>query len=347
MTKSSKKILVYADFLSHTAGIGNDMRMVLESLDELNIEYEFKKSNSKKTARVFEFLWLLVAGPRQSLNYDLVFSPHVLPRLFDVPHLVRIHDIFPLTNPEWFKFFSRVYFRLALWSQKKSFMLFDSNSSYIEFRKYFGELNSKKYSVMFCEIRNFSLSDFCGDCLACKSRESISQSIFALAVGTIEPRKNYNHLLDLWERVNENKNSEIPLYIVGSKGWKSRVLMRRFKETPNVIWLEKVCDSSLGWLYSKAQLFVSASLAEGFNLPVKEALAFGTPAVISDIPVHLELYSDQAALFRLDSPQSFIDKVEFVMKSKTSKKAKISTKNISQGSNLLVLRNAIESIIEP
>ena len=343
---SNLKVLVYGDFKSHNAGIGNDMRRVLENLDSLSIKYEFYGSKDKKSYRILSLIEVLVRGPRSSSNIDLVYAPHVLPKLLDVPHIVRVHDIFPLTNPKWFKLAPRVYFKLALWSQKRSFLLFDSQSSYLAFRDYFGEVHPKRYSIMYCEIRSFSDDGFCQNCDGCVAQESLNKSDFALSVGTIEPRKNYQHLLNLWKGFNEINESEIPLYIVGSKGWKSKKLLRKLKAAPNVIWLGRVCDSSLGFLYSRSKVFISASLAEGFNLPIKEALSFGTPAVISEIPVHLELYRDEAIFFQLDTQESFFEAVRDALNRSSPRPASEKVQIKNEQSNLLTLRDAIESTIE-
>jgi glycosyltransferase involved in cell wall biosynthesis len=137
------------------------------------------------------------------------------------------------------------------------------------------------------------------------SHEIKSQN-FALAVGTIEPRKNYDLFLDSWNFRIKEQEKHLPLFIVGEKGWKvNRLIKRLVNNKKGVTWMGKVCDSSLHLLYSKANIFVSASKAEGFNLPVEEAISYGVPTIISRTDVHQELYSGRATFFEINSQESF------------------------------------------
>ena len=102
-----------------------------------------------------------------------------------------------------------------------------------------------------------------------------------------------------------DQNKKLPLYIAGKKGWKTNRLIKKFETNTNIVkWLGGVCDSSLHDLYSHSTVFVSASKAEGFNLPVEEAISYGVPAVISSINVHREIYNGRAVFFDLNSIDS-------------------------------------------
>jgi predicted P-loop ATPase/GTPase len=128
---------VYSDFLLHQAGIGNDLRMMLRELNELNIQIKYLSNGKPKMLKAINFLGVLLFGPKKVKDIDFCYSPHVLPRIYNVPHIVRIHDIFPLTNPYWFKLTSRIYFKLSMMTHKRSFFLFDSESTKQDFQKYF------------------------------------------------------------------------------------------------------------------------------------------------------------------------------------------------------------------
>jgi glycosyltransferase involved in cell wall biosynthesis len=297
--------LIYSNFLEHSAGIGNDMRMVFEDLKHLEIEYTLTNPKKNRFSAVYNVLRTLLLGPKRTPKIDFAYAPQVMPKLYKVPHLVRVHDIFPLTNPEWFRLKSRIYFILAMKTQMRSFFLFDSMTSKNEFVKYFGELTLNNHAVMYCKTRELSKGNFCKSCSGCVQLDILKKEHYGLAVGTIEPRKNYEYLLENWASLLQGREEKLKLYIVGSKGWKTLSVTRRLGAgVKNVVWLEKVCDSSLHELYANAALFVSASKAEGFNLPVREALSFGIPVVLSDIDVHRELYSNEALFFKLNSIHS-------------------------------------------
>jgi glycosyltransferase involved in cell wall biosynthesis len=89
---------------------------------------------------------------------------------------------------------------------------------------------------------------------------------YALAVGTLEPRKNL-------ERIAAAVDGE--LRVVGARGWGG------VAPPPNVRWLGEVDDAELARLYRGARCLVYASLYEGFGIPVAEALACGCPVVTS------------------------------------------------------------------
>ena len=98
---------------------------------------------------------------------------------------------------------------------------------------------------------------------------------YILCVGTIEPRKNYNLILDAFDFLS-GIYQELNLVIVGREGWGSAETISRIKEhelfDQRLFWLSGVSDDVLSRLYMNAFLTVVPSLYEGFGLPVIEAL---------------------------------------------------------------------------
>lgn len=104
---------------------------------------------------------------------------------------------------------------------------------------------------------------------------------FIMALGTVEPRKNLEFLVDVFEQVAEDG---VDLVIAGAPGWKSRPILERFENTrfPNQLhYLRFVPDGKLATLYSAASLFVMPSFYEGFGFTPLEAMACGTPVLTS------------------------------------------------------------------
>jgi glycosyltransferase involved in cell wall biosynthesis len=122
-----------------------------------------------------------------------------------------------------------------------------------------------------------------------------------LAVGTVEPRKNYKTLVESFNKIHqEDKSSK--LIIVGKYGWKqSKVYehLKSLKINAKVVYIEECCDSALRRLFENASAFISASLDEGFNIPAAEARSLGVPLILSDIAVHQEFHYDVAYFFDL------------------------------------------------
>ena len=102
---------------------------------------------------------------------------------------------------------------------------------------------------------------------------------FILAVGTIEPRKNYPRLLAAYRRLHGRAG--VPqLVIAGRPGWAYGDTLTRIKAEPGVRYLGHVDEPTLAALYGAASVLAFPSLYEGFGLPLLEAMAHGLPAVI-------------------------------------------------------------------
>jgi glycosyltransferase involved in cell wall biosynthesis len=109
---------------------------------------------------------------------------------------------------------------------------------------------------------------------------------FALAVGTIEPRKNLPWLLEAWRRAALD---DWTLVIAGPHGWGPEL-----PETPGVVLTGWVGDETLPGLLAAAGFFCYPSRYEGFGLPPLEAMAAGTPALVGGYPAAAETVADAA-----------------------------------------------------
>lgn len=110
----------------------------------------------------------------------------------------------------------------------------------------------------------------------------------ALMVGTLEPRKGHADVIAafdlLWER-----GSDARLVIVGRSGWKNEALAERIRLHPRrdtyLFWLPDASDDALEQVYAECLGVIAASHAEGFGLPVIEALGRQKPVLARDIDV--------------------------------------------------------------
>ncbi len=109
---------------------------------------------------------------------------------------------------------------------------------------------------------------------------------FVVAVGTVEPRKGYQRLVDLVEAAPDGAPTVV---LVGRPGWGdvvARIEALASRRPDRFLWLRDLSDDGLRWLYRRADCFLSLSLAEGFNMPLVESACCGRPVLCSDIPVH-------------------------------------------------------------
>lgn len=120
---------------------------------------------------------------------------------------------------------------------------------------------------------------------------------YILFVGTIEPRKNLEVLLDAWSGLNASVRKEFDLVIAGPPGWGDPAVLRRLEAgEPGVRYLGYVPEAHLPVLTAGAAVFVYPSLYEGFGLPLAQALACGVPAVTSAVSSLPEVAGEAALL---------------------------------------------------
>ena len=138
---------------------------------------------------------------------------------------------------------------------------------------------------------------------------------FILAVGTVEPRKNYPRLLDAYRRLRRASvpvaRAAVPeLVIAGRPGWAYGDALQRIKAEPGVRYLGHVDDATLSALYQSASVLAFPSLYEGFGLPLLEAMAHGVPAVVGNAGALPELAAGAAILVDPDDVASIADGLE-------------------------------------
>lgn len=131
-------------------------------------------------------------------------------------------------------------------------------------------------------------------------------SPYFLCVATIEPRKNHRLLFDIWRDLAARLGEETPrLVLVGQKGPLTGDILAPLTDpaiAAHVEWRARCDDAELAALMAGARALLMPSLAEGFGLPLVEALAMGTPAIASDIPIFREI--GQGAPLLLDPSDS-------------------------------------------
>jgi glycosyltransferase involved in cell wall biosynthesis len=117
---------------------------------------------------------------------------------------------------------------------------------------------------------------------------------YILSVGTLEPRKNINRLVEAYIKLPQDLKSVYPLVIVGKKSWANEIDV---PSNTKIIFTGFVEDNDLPFLYSEAKLFVMPSLYEGFGLPVLEAMACRTPVLASALSCLPEIGGDTISYF--------------------------------------------------
>ncbi|MEO8592779.1 MAG: glycosyltransferase family 1 protein [Candidatus Solibacter sp.] len=116
---------------------------------------------------------------------------------------------------------------------------------------------------------------------------------FVLFVGTIEPRKNVDLLLDVWESLPLSVREHYELVIAGPLGWAAGATIERLT---SIRYLGYIPEHDLAPLTAAAEVFVYPSLYEGFGFPVAQAMAAGAPVITSNVSSLPEIAGDAALL---------------------------------------------------
>ena len=119
------------------------------------------------------------------------------------------------------------------------------------------------------------------------------QRPFLLFVGTIEPRKNVDMLLDAYESLPVSVREHYQLVVAGSIGWGLKGIRERLRY---VRYLGYVPERDLAPLTAAADVFVYPSLYEGFGFPIAQAMAAGVPVITSNVSSLPEVAGNAAIL---------------------------------------------------
>ena len=186
---------------------------------------------------------------------------------FSVPQVVTLHDFIPLDFPGTESFPARIYWKfhipLSLEYAKKIIV----PSRWVEKRAVEYGVEREKIRVIYHGVEE---RFFKGSEMEIRRLFSLPEK-FVLYVGTVKPRKNIERLSRVCERL------KIPFVVAGRKGYMGEKILNSI----NAIYLGHVPDIVLPSLYRACTVFVYVSLAEGFGLPVLEALAAGAPVITS------------------------------------------------------------------
>ena len=128
-----------------------------------------------------------------------------------------------------------------------------------------------------------------------KSKTQKLPKRYLLAVGTLQPRKNFSTIFSAFEEIAD-RQKDLDLCIVGGKGWKSSKTFKSFPKNlrKRIHFLGYVKHEKLPELYSRAQMLIFPSIYEGFGIPPLEAMACSCPVITSNSSSLPEVVDDAA-----------------------------------------------------
>jgi alpha-1,3-rhamnosyl/mannosyltransferase len=230
--------------------------------------------------------WKFYTGAR-AIRVSVYHEPNFLPFRFAGPTVVTIHDLswirYPETHPkERVAIMNRVL-PSALETVQR--VITDSEFVRREVISEFGIAADRVTTTLLAPRAMFTPRDQAAGA-ATLFKHNLQHRKYFLLVGTLEPRKNVETAVRAHSSLPEAVRRAFPLVLVGMRGWLTSRLEGVLKvpvERAEVRPLGFVTDTELADLYSGATALVYPSLYEGFGLPPLEAMACGTPAIISNV----------------------------------------------------------------
>lgn len=140
------------------------------------------------------------------------------------------------------------------------------------------------------------------------SKHGLTPHQYILYLGTIEPRKNIEKLIEGYAQLPESVRSTHPLVLAGGKGWKDEAIrdtIERYRSQGcMIVTTGYISDEEKDSLYHNASCYTLPSHYEGFGMPILEAMQYHVPVAVSDIPVFHEVAGKAAAYFDKDDADS-------------------------------------------
>jgi glycosyltransferase involved in cell wall biosynthesis len=133
---------------------------------------------------------------------------------------------------------------------------------------------------------------------------SNSDPPYFLFVGTFEARKGLDVLASAWDRLGTAVSEPVRLVLAGRPGWGTEELLARLRGNRSIQFEISPPDDRLAQLYAGALALVHPSRAEGFGLPVAEAMAAGCPVITSDLSAIRAFAHDVPTFVRVGDPDA-------------------------------------------
>lgn len=266
-----------AELLARIGGLDRANEYVLYSHDPDYTRSQFRFANYSHRAlpETGSSVRLIAYWPYAvwSDRLDMLWVQYIGPPFAPVRSLVTVHDLLFESHPQFFPFVMRWRNKLLVrqTARAATAILVDS-----EFTR--SELITR-YRIDPARVHLTSIGYTPLQAPLAGPQPQDEYGRYILMVGRLEPRKNLGLLLDAFSRL---QTRGVKLVVVGREDYGVQLEMRRMRNTPGVVHLQDIATDVLTGLYRNAAVFAFPSAAEGFGIPVLEALAAGTQVVCSD-----------------------------------------------------------------
>lgn len=266
-------------------------------------------------------------------RYDFIIFPNfvAIPSLRKTPYALAVYDMGFKDVPQYLPEGNRRYLDRFVERSVLNSSLIITISSFTKERivKHYGQKIAPKIELLPIPYEKPIL-----DALVSEKVKKLSQKPFVLYVGTIEPRKNLDGLLEGFALTSQVTRDQVQLIFVGGMGWKTEKTMEVIELTKDKIDLTLtgyLSDTDRDYLYRHAELICIPSHYEGFGMQIQEAMYYKKKLVLSSIPVFHEVAGNYANYFKLGDSKDLASTIETTLKQPV--KTKVSAPNWSWEDN--------------
>lgn len=229
------------------------------------------------------------------------FFNYIIPPNVAGKKIVTVHDMVYKTFPETVRGRTKYMLDTGLKKSMKRAdrIVTDSEFSKQEIIRYFPQF-ADKIRVVYCGVNpeRFHPVHDPTKINAVKQKYGMDRDYF-LYLGTVEPRKNLERLMDAYHRFCQGKSEPPYLVLAGGKGWLDSGIYRKAEALDckeNVLFTEYVPDEEICPLMCGAMAFVFPSIYEGFGMPPLEAMACGVPVLTTHAASLPEVVGEDAVV---------------------------------------------------
>lgn len=263
-------------------------------------------------------LWeqMELPGIVRSAGSDAVlYSPETSGPLAVGRQVITVHDLFVVENPEWFSWGFSAWYRWLMPRLVKRVAYLLANSEYTQ-QRILERYSLPEDRVVLCRFAQ-------GERFAPASEEEVEHfrveqglpERYLLSIGSIEPRKNLATLAAAWKHTVAREEG-MRLVIAGGVNkavYNTAGSGADALRDPTIQLLGFFPDEKLPLLYQGAEAFAFPSLAEGFGLPILEAMACGTPVICSDTTAMPETAGGAARLVPPREMEAWVEAIDSVL----------------------------------